>query len=54
MAKREKGCCKNCGNNVGEENLSNHKLCYGCARSAMLDYFDQFWARCHPKAKEQL
>ena len=54
MTKREKGRCKNCGTNVGEENLSNHKLCYECARSAMLDYFDRMWALQHPSIEEQL
>lgn len=45
--KREKGCCRQCGGKVGEENLSNSKLCYGCARLNMLMWFDAMWNRWH-------
>ncbi len=54
MSKREKGCCKNCGKNVGEENLSKQKLCYVCARKSMLDHFDRMWLLQHPGTEEQL
>lgn len=48
MTRREKGCCKKCGRNAGKDNLSNKKLCYGCAKAAMLKFFDDMWALGHP------
>lgn len=48
MRIREKGHCKKCGGDAGEENLSNRKLCYGCARGAMLKFFDNLWVANHP------
>lgn len=51
MPKREKECCKKCGRNVGEEKLSNKKLCYDCARESMLRFFDDMWAISHPGAR---
>lgn len=47
MPKREKECCKKCGKNVGEENLSNKKLCYSCAREAILENFNYMWSLKH-------
>lgn len=43
MAKREKGYCKDCDRDVGEENLSNRKLCYECAKRRMIEGFDYMW-----------
>lgn len=43
MPKRVKGHCKQCGHNVGEEMLSNQKLCYTCAKQNMLRAFDAMW-----------
>jgi len=51
MRKRAKGHCKSCGRNAGEDNLSNRKLCYSCARGAMLRFFDNLWAANHPGDK---
>lgn len=49
MPKRDKGCCKKCGRNVGEENLSNQNQCYDCAKKAMIEMFDRIWNASHPK-----
>jgi len=47
--KRQKGHCKKCDRDVGEANLSNQKLCYDCAKSAMVDFFDRLWSISHPR-----
>jgi len=51
MTKREKGHCKTCGKDVGEDNLSNKKLCYDCAKKRMVGFFDKLWAHNHPGTK---
>lgn len=51
MGKRERGHCKNCNLDVGEENLSSEKLCYECAKRLMVENFDYMWSLGHPKAR---
>ena len=36
---------------VGEDNLSIKKLCYGCAKGRMVEFFDKLWAHTHPGGK---